>query len=285
MIDAPLALALTAGVVAAINPCAFSLLPAYIGYFVLGDAAAMPLHRRLTNAAGSAVGVTIGFVVVFITLGVILDSFVDRFSRHLPWLTIAVGAVLVATGIVALTGRGVRITLPLIRLARRRGAVGTVTYGSIYALASLSCSLGPFLTITAFAVDRSAAAGIATYAAYAVGMGVVILIIAAATALVRPGPVRHLRRLSQFAVPMGGAMMILGGAYAIWYGRWQLSVYAGDFGDDRVIRAGENLRVDLIGRVEQIGAVRLTVAVVAIVVVAIVGGRFRQRLRRRTTAG
>ena len=34
MIDAPLALAFTAGMVATVNPCGFAMLPAYLGYFL-----------------------------------------------------------------------------------------------------------------------------------------------------------------------------------------------------------------------------------------------------------
>ena len=34
MIDAPLALAFAAGLVATVNPCGFAMLPAYLSYFM-----------------------------------------------------------------------------------------------------------------------------------------------------------------------------------------------------------------------------------------------------------
>ncbi|WP_237519880.1 hypothetical protein [Streptomyces sp. HUCO-GS316] len=37
MADLPLALALGAGMLAAVNPCGFALLPAYLSLLVLGD--------------------------------------------------------------------------------------------------------------------------------------------------------------------------------------------------------------------------------------------------------
>ena len=40
MIDAPFALALTAGMVATVNPCGFAMLPAYLAYFVGAEDAA-----------------------------------------------------------------------------------------------------------------------------------------------------------------------------------------------------------------------------------------------------
>ncbi|MFI2369266.1 hypothetical protein [Streptomyces sp. NPDC018833] len=42
MPDLPLALAVTAGMLAAVNPCGFALLPAYLSLLVLGDATPTP---------------------------------------------------------------------------------------------------------------------------------------------------------------------------------------------------------------------------------------------------
>lgn len=273
MIDAPLALALTAGMVGAINPCAFSLLPAYIGLFVAGDDRDSTLDRRLIRAAGSAIGVTIGFVVVFVTLGVLLDSIADRFREDFPWVTIGVGALLMLAGVAAVFGWNLRVAMPTLRAAGYGGSAGMVIYGAIYALASLSCTIGPFLAITAVAMDRSVTSGLATYVTYSLGMGVVILAIAAASALTRPRPIAHLRWLSRYAGLMGGTLMILSGAYAVWYGKWELSVYGGDLDDDRIVNAGESLRSDMIRLIERAGALRLTITVLAIITAAIIALR------------
>ena len=37
MIDAPIALAFTAGLVATVNPCGFAMLPAYLSWYLEGD--------------------------------------------------------------------------------------------------------------------------------------------------------------------------------------------------------------------------------------------------------
>lgn len=106
-------------------------------------------------------------------------------------------------------------------------------------------------------------------------MGVVILVIAAASALTRPRPIAQLRRLSRYAGLLGGILMILSGAYAMWYGRWELAVYNGDLDDDRIVNAGENLRIDVVRFIEQAGALRLTTTVLAVVTAAIVVLRIR----------
>lgn len=264
-----LILALTAGMVAAINPCGFSLLPAYVGSFVSGDHADGSLDRRLLRAVWSATAVTVGFVVVFVLLGFALSSVADRIRGQLPWITMAIGAVLALAGIAVIGGR--RLPMPKVglRAARGSGPAAMVTYGAVYALASLSCTIGPFLAITTAALNQSLTGGLLAYVAYGLGMGVIILAIAASAALARPRPVAHLRQLSRYASRAGGLLMVLSGAYAMWYARWELSVYRGDLGSDLVIDTGERWRLNVITFIEDVGAVRLSAVVLATVALTI----------------
>lgn len=269
MISPTLILALTAGMVGAINPCGFSLLPAYIGSFVAGDDADGPLDRRLARAVGSALSVTIGFVLVFVLLGVVLSSLADQVRGQLPWVTMVIGGALVLAGVAVLLGRRLPVPTFALRAASGRGPAAMVSYGAVYALASLSCTIGPFLAITTAALGQSLAGGLLAYVAYGVGMGVIILAIAASAALARPRPVHRLRRLSRHAVRLGGLLMVISGSYAIWYARWELSVYRGNLGTDVVIETGERWRLNVIGFIENVGAVRLGAIVLAAVAVTI----------------
>lgn len=281
MNGAPLLLALTAGMVGAINPCGFSLLPAYVGFFVTGENTSMTAERRMLRAVSSSAAVTVGFVAVFVVLGTALSSVTSSVQSKLPWVTIGVGAVLVVAGVLSLTGR----TLPLpqlgLRAARGRGPVAMATYGAVYALASLSCTIGPFLAISAAGFAGSRAAGLATYATYGIGMGVVILAVACCAAVARPRPVEEMRRFSRHAVRAGGALMVLSGAYAIWYARWELAVYSGDLRTNRVVQFGESWRLAAVGLVERIGAAELAAVIVALAAAAV----FVAQLRADRTGG
>ena len=66
--------------------------------------------------------------------------------------------------------------------------------------------------------------------------------------------------------------MVAAGAYAIWYGRWELAVYDGDLGTDPVIDAAEDIRLWFIDTIQLIGAQRLallaTLGIVATVTLA-----------------
>lgn len=109
MVDAPLALAFTAGMVAAVNPCGFAMLPAYLSWFVGGDDAgqAQPVAARLARALWVSVLVSASFVAVFAAAGVLITAGALVVIDVVPWLAAAVGLALVVMG-VAMLRRGSR---------------------------------------------------------------------------------------------------------------------------------------------------------------------------------
>jgi cytochrome c-type biogenesis protein len=149
------------------------------------------------------------------------------------------------------------------------GPAAMAGYGATYAIASLSCTIGPFLAVTGAALSQSTIEGLATYIAYALGMGIIILAISVASALAHNTVANHMRRLSRVASRLGGVLMILAGGYAIWYGRWELAVYDGDLSSDPVIDTMEDLRLWIIAFVQTVGATRLA-SIVAATVLAII---------------
>jgi len=270
MISASVALAFTAGMVATFNPCGFSLLPAYIGAFVAGDEVAERTDHRVLRAIAVAAAVSVGFVIVFATVGLVIDSIASEARRQLPWVTIVIGGLLIAAGIAALAGWKPRVAIrgPQLSTASNDFRV-MVGYGVTYAIASLSCTIGPFLAVTGTALDASLLEGLTSYVAYALGMGVVILLLSIASALAHTTIARHMRRISRIAPRVGGGLMVLAGGYTIWYGRWELAVYDGDLDTDPVIDAMEDVRLRLVDTIERIGASRLTLIAALVVVAAI----------------
>ncbi len=274
MLSAPIILAFTAGMVATFNPCGFSLLPAYIGAFVATDETSERPERRVIRAVGVAAAVSLGFVIVFGTAGLIIDSLASGARRQLPWITIVIGGLLIIAGVASILGWKPKVGIRVPDLTTGKGGGRLmVGYGATYAIASLSCTIGPFLAVTGAALSQSRAQGIATYVAYALGMGVIILILSIAAALAHSTVANHMRQLSRIAPRVGGILMVLAGAYAIWYGRWELNVYSGDLSTDPVVDAMENFRLGLVGFIERIGAVRLAAIVVIGVVAVIATGR------------
>lgn len=283
MIDAPLALAFTAGMVASINPCGFALLPAYVASFVAGDDATTTGHRRIARAAVVSVAVSVGFAITFVLVGVVFDVASGWLRQRMPWLTIVIGAVMLVVGIAAIAGWKPRLPFQGPAVATTRSAVGMVGFGSTYALVSLSCTLGPFLAVTGFAMQRSLVGGMVTYVTYALGMGVIILALSVSAALAHDSLAGALRSMSRWAPRIAGVLLVASGAYAIWYGRHELKVYGGNLQQDTFVEFGLNLQTRFIVLIESIGAERFALAVLVITVGAYTALRVRSARLAATT--
>ncbi len=282
MIDAPLALAFTAGMVASINPCGFALLPAYVASFVAVDDGAIGVHRRIARAVVVSLAVSVGFAITFVLVGVLFDAASGAVRKQMPWLTIVIGAFMLIVGVAAIAGWKPRLPFQGPVTSSSRSAVGMVGFGFTYAMVSLSCTLGPFLAVTGFAMSRSTLGGMVTYVTYALGMGVIILALSVSAALAHDSFVGSLRSLSRWAPRLAGVLLVVSGGYAIWYGRHELRVYSGDLSEDRLVEFGLDLQTRFILFTESIGSARIATFVVVVTMVAYATSRFRSS--RRTAA-
>ena len=89
----PLSIALTAGGLAVVNPCAFPLLPAFLSFYLGADEQRLPAAR--TRALqGLLVGalVAAGFLAVFAVVGLPLSLGLSAIANAVPWLGLATGA-------------------------------------------------------------------------------------------------------------------------------------------------------------------------------------------------
>lgn len=172
-----LSLAFLAGVLAAFNPCGFVLLPTYLSSIIVGDNNDEDTWRYHARAIRFSIGMTIGFVGVFGSFALLLSSISSSMERFLPVVTVIVGIALIGIAISLVMGR----TLILKKLANPNIAptgqlLSQVGYGVSFALASLSCTVGPFLAITASAISRhNVLSTFSLFLAYALGMGGVVL--------------------------------------------------------------------------------------------------------------
>jgi cytochrome c biogenesis protein CcdA len=88
-----------AGMVSTVNPCGFSMLPAYLSlYLGEGEGGKVSSHFFLRSGTALLIGtaVTLGFTVLFSIFGVILWAGGHFLLQYLPWLGLFVGAVLTA---------------------------------------------------------------------------------------------------------------------------------------------------------------------------------------------
>jgi len=267
MDDGAVTLALGAGVVAAVNPCGFALLPAYLSLFVLDDQPSRPV--AVARAVKATTAMTAGFVAVFAGFGALVAPAAANVQLYLPGFTVALGLLLVVAGFWVLAGR--RLWSP--HLSRRgsgrpvTGGVWSMTgFGASYAVASLGCTVAPFLAVVISAFrSGSAGDGMVLFLAYALGMGVVVGTAAVAVALARVGVVRRLRRTSRWSPRLAGLLLVVAGGYVAWYGAWELRVLHGGAGSDPVVDAALTVQQWLAENVAAVGAGGF-VAVLAVLV-------------------
>lgn len=265
---------------AAVNPCGFALLPAYLSLLVL-DGDDRDQRRALGRALALTAAMTTGFVLVFAGFGVLITSGSAELQQHVPRFTVVAGLGLVALGLWLLAGRS-------IRMPRRRGRKGSaapltgsfwsmVGFGAGYALASLTCTIAPFLAVVAASFRTGdSIEGVVLFVAYALGMGSVVGAAAVAVALAEGSLVRRLRGAGRWVPRVSGALLVVSGAYVAYYGWWELRVLAGEAsGTDPVIDAAATVQRTISDAVSWVGPGGWAVVLAAFVALVLLGRRVR----------
>jgi cytochrome c biogenesis protein CcdA len=284
-----LAFALTAGTLAAVNPCGFAMLPAYVVLFASKSGAPTPL-TALRRSATAALMMTLGFVTVFGAVGVVLTPVASSIQRWAPYLTVVIGVVLCGVGIAMLTGR--KLSLPLPGLRARAGGPASglfpmYLYGLTYATTSLGCSLGPFLVVVGSTLRHGdIGTGLASYLAYAAGMGLVVGVAGSAAVLAQRSGTRRAPRFRRLAASVGAVLVTLVGCYLAWYGIYEMRLRSGADVDDPIIRGAAGLQHSLAGWIDHAGPLGLTavllVMTLAVTLVSVPLRRGRRRFPERT---
>ncbi|WP_455361579.1 cytochrome c biogenesis CcdA family protein [Streptomyces sp. SYSU K21746] len=279
MTDLPLALALTAGMLAAVNPCGFALLPAYLSILVLGDDS--PTRTAAVGRALAATAaMTAGFTAVFALFGLAVAPVAGQVQQHLPWFTIGFGTLLALVGAWLLAGRTLPALLPKLRRAPAvtRSLPSMALFGAAYAIASLGCTIAPFLAIVVSAFrSGSTAEGVVLFGAYAAGMGVIVGAAALTVALTRTARVGRLRRLGAVASRLGGGLLLLVGAYVAYYGWYEIRILRGGSVADPVIDAAGTVQRWIAESLNSIGVPGITVVLGLLLLTALMLHRRRAR--------
>jgi cytochrome c biogenesis protein CcdA len=281
--DLPLALALGAGMLAAVNPCGFALLPAYLSLLVLGDdspSRTVAVGRALAATAA----MTAGFAAFFGVFGLVIQPVAGQVQQHLPWFTIAFGLLITTAGAWLLAGRQLPTLAPKLRRAPAvtRSVPSMAVFGMAYATASLGCTIAPFLAIVVSAFrSGSTTEGVALFAAYAAGMGLIVGAASLTVALTRTTAVTRLRRLGAIAPRLGGGLLLLVGAYVAYYGWYEIRALRNPTTTDPVIDTAATVQRAVADTLDTAGPAVIAVLFVLLLLVTLVIRR-RKRTSRHT---
>ena len=223
----PLGFAFGAGMVSSVNPCGFAMLPAYLGLYTGsiddGKKESIPVLSRLAKALLVGGTVTAGFIILFGVVGLAIGVGARQVVTIFPWIGLSIGIVLAFAGAWLL--RGGKIYSGLMGRAashigdpNRVSVRGYFLFGISYGTASLSCTLPIFLAVvgTSFATGGVFNAG-GQFIVYGLGMGVVIIALTLGMTVFKTAMVGALRKALPYIQPVSAALMILAGAYIVFY--------------------------------------------------------------------
>lgn len=222
----PVGFAFGAGMVSAVNPCGFAMLPAYLSLYLGAEEddfrKRSPAQRTL-RALLIGVIVSLGFILLFGLAGVVVSAGGKAILGVMPWVGAVIGAVLMLMGIWMFAGKGL-YTGVFERFAERIGDPKAMSvrsfflFGLAYGLASLSCTLPVFLAVIGSSVATgSFASGAGQFLSYGLGMASVLLTLTLALAFFKHGMVLWFRKSVPYVQLASAVLLVVAGGYIIYY--------------------------------------------------------------------
>ena len=212
--------------VASVNPCGFMMLPSFAAFSISGGregSLAMPevsLAERGLRALRMSALVTLGFILVFGIIGVTVSAGGRGLLQYFPWSSLVIGVGLIALGAWLLLP-GKHLIFPAatrVALPDGNGVGGMFAFGIAYGLASLGCTLPIFLVVVGTALaSEGFLFSVLQFLNYALGMGLVITIVAVSVAYFQGALVRPLRAVMPYVERIGALFLVGAGTYLVYY--------------------------------------------------------------------
>jgi len=261
------------GMLAAVNPCGFVLLPTYlVAYLSVSDDTDVATRLRRSLVVGGSVSA--GFLVVFLIVGAISRLFTNWIEINAKYASLVVGLALIVMGVRMLSEWRPRIWVPALSgESRRNGVVGMFAFGVVYAIASIGCTIGLLTTAILGSFTRDGlVSGVLSVVMYGFGMALFVTALTTTLAFAKTALVRGGRGVMSVVSYVSSGLVLITGIYLAWY--WYVAITEqSDQGD--ILRALGNWQTTIVNRISDIGA--LPVAVACGIVVALAWCAARRR--------
>ena len=257
------------GVMAAVNPCGFVLLPTYLLYYLGTELNRGDESRATTLRRGLSVGTAVssGFVGLFIVVGIISRAFTTVIRDNAKYAALVIGVALVVMGFAMLRGWKPPIAQPDVSIQRKRTFWNMFLFGIVYAVASIGCTIGLLTSVILGSIGRDGfVAGVLSIALYGLGMGLLVVSLTVALAFARVGLVSTVKKGFRWFDKVTAVFVILTGAYLSWY--WFAAIT--ERKSDAVMSRVEKWQTQVAEFLQDIGAVPLAIVFVFVVVTAFV---------------
>jgi cytochrome c biogenesis protein CcdA len=208
------------GVMAAVNPCGFVLLPTYLVYYLGTELNREDENKTTTLRRGLSVGIAVssGFVGLFLVVGIISRAFTTVISENAKYAALVIGIGLVAMGIAMLFGWKLPIAQPDVSIQRKRTTWNMFLFGIVYAIASIGCTIGLLISVILGSINRHGfVSGVISIVLYGLGMGLLVTSLTVALAFARVGLVSTIKKSFKWFDKITAIFVVLTGLYLSWY--------------------------------------------------------------------
>ena len=218
--------AFSAGVVSAVNPCGFAMLPAYLGLYMSTSIYEKDsTHYGKMILKGLFIGCCVGLGVLslFLFVGLITGFALNFIRSIMEWVGLLLGVGLITIGIWLMNGGRLYASLT----ARIGQSIGNPTqislkgfflFGVSYGVASLSCTLPIFLSVVGINLNGSSIYdSMMQFVLYGAGMGSMILFVTLSMAILKGVMIRYIKLALPFVERIGFFLVVLSGMYIVFY--------------------------------------------------------------------
>ncbi|MEI6298166.1 MAG: cytochrome c biogenesis CcdA family protein [Actinomycetota bacterium] len=255
------------GVMAAVNPCGFVLLPTYLVYYLGTELNRDGEHKTATLRRGLSVGIAVssGFISLFLVVGIISRAFTTVIRDNAKYAALVIGVGLVAMGIAMLFGWKLPIAQPDVSVQRKRTTWNMFLFGIVYAIASIGCTIGLLISVILGSINRNGfVSGVISIALYGLGMGLLVTSLTVALAFARVGLVSTIKKSFKWFDKVSAVFVVLTGLYLSWY--WLGAIT--DRGSDGVTSRVENFQTKVVQFLQDTGVYPLVIVFCVIIATA-----------------
>jgi len=270
------------GMLAAVNPCGFVLLPAYLLYFLGIDGGPQHISRApLQRALRVSASVSAGFLLVFLVVGTISRLFTQWIELRAKYAGFVIGLILIVLGIAMLFGWKPSFTTSLPGAKRDHSTRAMFVFGIGYAIASIGCTIGLLTTAILGSIGTNGfVSGVISITMYGLGMSLLVTALTVTLAAAKTGVARVLKRSLRYIDKVAAVFISLTGIYLTWYWYGAISE-RGSLGT--VVSRVENWQNSVSLWLQRQGASRLALicaVVIALAYIAIFLARFTGSIRK-----
>jgi len=216
-----------AGMVSAVNPCGFAMLPVYLSLYLGAEDEGYQQQSvvvRLAKAMAVALIVSAGYGLLFGLIGIVVSAGGSFLMGLMPWVSVLIGLGLVILGIWLLLGKHLSFSI-FTRIGTRIGDPRTISvkgfflFGIAFGASSLSCTLPIFLVVVGGSLATGdMVVGLLQFFWYILGTAAVFILLTVSMVFVKgPAVIQAMRRFSRYINIISALLLIMAGVYICYY--------------------------------------------------------------------